>query len=135
MFELCYKQYDFKMTLNACKSFYDDTGLDLQTVFMKYIVACQKTFEMTSMERLVLFSDVFPRAIAVKAMYYIIKEAQDGISIAELEDATFRVGWLPSDESGEKREPWPLVMLSIALKINEQFTKGLEIKKTDTSDK
>lgn len=134
MIKLCYKEYDFKISLNACKVFYDQTGLDLQTVFMKYISFCSKTKDMSLMERLVAFSEVYSRDIASKALYVIIKEAQDGISLAEIEDATYRVSWLINTKDNDISEPWPLVMLDVALQINDYFVESADIKKMDTSE-
>ena len=134
MIKLCYKEYPFKMNLKACKAFYDDTGLDLQTVFMKYIAACSATSEMTLVERLVYFSELYSREIATKALHALIKQEMDGVSLAELEDATYRVGWLQSERNDDISEPWPFVMLTTALDINEYFSGGADAKKTDTSD-
>tara|TARA_R100000951_G_scaffold63787_2_gene53556 strand:- start:1401 stop:1808 length:408 start_codon:yes stop_codon:yes gene_type:complete len=134
MIKLCYKQYPFKVTLKACKAFFDQTGLDLQTVFMKYIVTCSKTTEMGLMERLVAFSELYPRDIATKALYVIIKQEQDGVSLAEVEDATYRVSWLISERDDDISEPWPLVMLDTALQINKYFSENSETKKTVTSE-
>ena len=134
MIKLCYKEYPFKVSLKACKLFYEQTGLDLQTVFMKYIVTCSKTASMGLMERLVVFAELYSREIACKALYIIIKEEQDGVSMAEIEDATFRVSWLINERDDDISEPWPMVMLDTALQINKRLSEDLEVKKTDTSE-
>jgi len=132
MIKLCYKEYPLKMSLNACKVFFDKTGLDLQTVFMKYIAHCSNTSEMKLAERLVSFSELYTRDIASKALHAVIDEATDGIPLAEIEDATYRVGWFESANDDDISEPWPMVMLSTALEINNYFTSNTDVKKSDT---
>jgi len=133
MIKLCYKEYPFKISLNACKVFHDQTKLDLQTVFMKYIAHCHKTTEMELTERLVSFSELYTRDIASKALHVIINEAGDGVPLAEIEDATFRVSWIANIKDDDVSEPWPMVMLDTALQINSYFASNIQAKKTDTS--
>lgn len=130
--KLCYKEYNAKISLKACKVFFDETGLDLQTVFMRYIAHCSKTQGMLLAERLVSFSELYTRDIASKALHSVIID--DNIPLAEIEDATYRVGWLESGRDDDISEPWAMVMLSTALQINDYFTKELAVKKLDTSD-
>lgn len=132
-FSLCYKSYPFKISQGACKRFFEQTGLDLQTVFLTYICKFHETSELKVGDRLVSLSNLYSRDVACKAMYHIIKEEKDGISMAELEDASFRVSWVSSDREDNISEPWPLVMVDIGLKINDFFTKNLTKKKLDTS--
>jgi len=132
-FKLCYKTYPFKISQGACKRFFEKTGLDLQTVFLSYICTFHSSKELPTGERLVALSNIYSRDVACKALYEIIKEEQAGVSVAELEDATFRVGWVSSDRDDDLSEPWPLVMVEIGLKINDYFTEHLNVKKPDTS--
>jgi hypothetical protein len=132
MIKLCYKEYPYKMSLKACKVFFDQTGLDLQTVFMKYIVACSETRDLTPMGRLVYFAEIQTRDIACKALHAVIKQEDGSVPIAEIEDATYRVGWAMSDDDSGMREPWPIVMLQTALEINDYFSSGEVAKKSDT---
>lgn len=134
-FNLCYKSYPFKISQGSCKRFFEKTGLDLQTVFLTYICKFHDTKlrELRAGDRLVELSNLYSRDIACKAMYEIIKEEADGVSIAELEDASFRVSWVESDRDDNLSQPWPLVMVDIGLKINDYFTENLNVKKLDTS--
>lgn len=133
LIKLCYKEYPFKITQNACKKFYEQTGLDLQTVFMKYISACVDTNKLDVTKRLIHFSELYARDIACIAFHCMIQEENKSIPLSEIQDATFRVSWIESKRDDELSEPWPLVMLSTALEINTYFTENLNIKKLDTS--
>ena len=132
MIKLCYKEYPFKISLKACKVFHDQTGLDLQTVFMKYIAVCHKTADMELTERLVFFAELYTRDIASKALHAVIDAETDGVSLAEIEDGTFRVSWIQSTRDDGISEPWPMVMLDTALQINDYFSNNLPVKKPDT---
>jgi len=133
MIKLCYKEYPFKVSLAACKVFHDKTGLDLQTVFMKYIAHCHKTSSMELTERLVSFSELYTRDIACKALHAVIDAATDGVPLAEIEDATFRVSWIANVKDDDISEPWPMVMLNTALEINTYFASNIQTKKPATS--
>lgn len=132
-FKLCYKSYPFKISQGSCKRFFEQTGLDLQTVFLTYICKFHETSKVNTGDRLVALSNLYSRDVACKAMYHMVKEEKDGVSIAELEDASFRVSWVSSDRDDDLSEPWPLVMVEIGLQISEYFTKNLNVKKLDTS--
>lgn len=133
-FKLCYKTYPFKISQGACKGFFEQTGLDLQTVFLTYICSFHESTKEKAGQRLVLLSNLYSRDIACKAMYHMIKSEVKGVSMAELEDATFRVSWVASDRDDDLSEPWPLVMVDIGLQINSFFTENLNVKKQITSE-
>lgn len=134
MIKLCYKEYDYDLNLKAADKFANDTGFDLQTVFMKYIVAASKTVGMGVAERLVYFAELYPRDIACRALHAVISQECDGVSLSEIEDATFRVGWLANNKDTDMQEPWPLVMVTTAMEINTFVMSGDFIKKMDTSE-
>jgi hypothetical protein len=100
---------------------------------MKYIAHCHKTTGMELTERLVSFSELYTRDIACKALHAIIDAETDGVSLAEIEDATFRVSWIANIKDDDLSEPWPMVMLNTALEINSYFASNIQSKKTDTS--
>jgi hypothetical protein len=133
MIKLCYKEYPFKVSFKACKVFHDQTGLDLPTVFMDYIAEYNKTTDMQVAERLVFLAKMYTRDIASKALHAVIDAATDGISLGEIEDAAYRVSWVQSERNDDLSEPWPMVMLSTALEINNLWAKDISVKKTDTS--
>ena len=66
-------------------------------------------------------------------MHSMIREVDKTIPIAEIEDATYRVGWMASDRDDDLSEPWAMVMVSTALQINDYFMDNLNVKKPDTS--
>ncbi|HHZ96944.1 MAG TPA: hypothetical protein EYN67_15650 [Flavobacteriales bacterium] len=132
-FNLCYKTYPFKISQGACKRFFEQTGLDLQTVFITYLCKFHETKGMMSGDRFIALSNLYPRDIACKAMYHMVKEEVTGVSMAELEDASFRVGWTASENDDQLSDPWPLIMVDISVKINTYYSENLDEKKTITS--
>lgn len=131
MIKLCYKEYEWKISNSACKYFFDKTGLDLQTVFGDYIASSIDANGKPLISRMLIFSKLYDRYTASLALYSIIKDSNDGISLSEIEDATFRVSWQLSDRPDELSEPWPIVMLETALEINEYFNANIPKKKAD----
>lgn len=130
MIKLCYKEYSWKISNNACRSFKEKTGKDLNGVFADYIVASINLDQNVSIfERTEIFRKLHSREDACKALHCIIEASQDGISLEEIEDATYRVGWTLSDRPDELSEPWPVVMLDVAFQINSYLNENLPSKK------
>lgn len=135
MIKLCYKEYDYKVNLAACKSFYEQTGTDLQHTLLMYLDACQKSRDQEGvLERMAMFHNVCTFDKATKLIHCLIKQEDKSIPLAEIEDAMFRVSWTPTDQDGELCQPWPLVMLDLATQVNDYFADNLPKKKADTSE-
>lgn len=133
--KLCYKDYDWKLTIGAIKSFRDKTGKDLYGVFAKYITASINLHKDVSIfERNEIFRDLNSRETACQALYFIIKDAQDGVSLDEILDGALRVNWQLSDRPDDLSNPWPVVMLETAWLINEYNNNNIPKKKADTSE-
>jgi hypothetical protein len=132
MIKLCYKDYEWKASNEACKSFFDKTKLDLQTVFGDYIVACMHMPEGTPLfEQMQIYAALHDRKTASIALHTLIKAGGDSSPIEEIYDATHRVGWLVSDRPDDLSEPWPFVMLNTALEMNDYFNSNIPKKKDE----
>lgn len=129
---LCYKPYEFKISLAACKAFFDATGKDLQCTLLNYLQACQDSQGMDIVARMAYFHKVCDFETASHAIYSLVRTENKNIPLAEIQDGMFRVSWLPSDRADELSEPWPLVMLDIATQINDYFSENMPVKKKDT---
>lgn len=134
MIKLCYKEYDYKVNLAACKSFYEQTGTDLQHTLLLYLGACNKSMGQELIERMATFHNVCSFDKAAKLIHCLIKQKDTSIPLAEIEDAMFRVSWTPTDQDSDLCQPWPLVMIDIATQINDYFADNLPKKKADTSE-
>ena len=134
MIKLCYKEYDYKISLAACKSFFDKTGLDLQIVLADYIRANMSEGNQTLLDRIVTLGKLYSREVVNYALHAVIKPCHDEVSIDEICDATYRVGWQLSDRPDQLSEPYPIVMLSLALDYNAYCNTNLpESKKKVTA--
>jgi hypothetical protein len=118
------------MNLAACKSFYEQTGKDLTYVLMRYLEACRETVGQGPLERLKYFFGLEPAEDISKLFHCLIKQENKNIPLAEIQDAMFRVSWIPTDEDGDMCEPWPLVVVDLATQVNEYFSQ-LDKKKAD----
>lgn len=135
MIKLCYKEYDWKISNGACRSFKEQTGKDLKGFFADYIVASLNLPDRVSLfERTEIFRALHSREDACKALHCVISASQDGVSIAEIEDATYRVGWTLSDRPDDLSEPWPIEVLRLALDVNKYLSENIPKKKADIKD-
>lgn len=131
MIKLCYKEYDYKINLAACKKFYEQTGKDLTYTLMRYLDACRATREMSATERLTYFMGIESFENISKLFHCLITQVDKSLPLAEIQDAMFRVSWIPSDRDDDMSEPWPLVVVVLATEVNEYFSE-LDKKKVDT---
>jgi hypothetical protein len=129
--KICYKKYDCKLSVGACKYFTDKTGLDLQTVFGDYVEKSIELQGVSLISRMQSLSRLYNREIASLALYSIIKPENESVDLCEIEDATFRVSWQLSDRPDDLSEPWPIIMLQVGFDINEYFNNNIPKKKAD----
>lgn len=123
MIKLCYKEYDYKITLGACKSFFEQTGKDLQYSLLLYLEACTTSKELPTISRLRVFHGLLSFKDASILLHSVIKQASDGVPLAEIQDAMYRVSWMPTESEDGLCEPWPLVMVELATEANIYFSE------------
>tara|TARA_R110002096_G_C14367135_1_gene704515 strand:- start:289 stop:711 length:423 start_codon:yes stop_codon:yes gene_type:complete len=128
--KLSWKTYPFKINNAACKSFYDLTGMDLQSVLIDHLEVVGNSSAKSLMARMSELQKVCGRFIAAKAIHCLVKQENKNIPLAEIEDATFRVGWLPTDDESGMVEPWCIVMVDIATQVNQYYTENIPTKKS-----
>jgi hypothetical protein len=133
MIKLCYKEYEYKITLGACKYFFEQTGKDLQYSLLLYLEACDTTRKMASISRLRLFHGLMSAKDASYLFYSVIKQTSSAASLEEIQDAMHRVSWMPTESEDGLCEPWPLIMLELATNANIYFSE-IAKKKVDTED-
>tara|TARA_R110000851_G_C12929214_1_gene551100 strand:+ start:103 stop:501 length:399 start_codon:yes stop_codon:yes gene_type:complete len=124
MIKLCYKSYEYKLNLSACKFFHEKTGKDLQYTLLLFLDACRTSAKMEYIERLKLFHGVISFKEASILFYSLIKETDKSIPIDEIEDAMFRVSWIPSKvDDADLCQPWPLVLVDLATQVSEYYAE------------
>jgi hypothetical protein len=123
MIKLCYKEYDYKITLGACKYFHEQTGKDLQHSLLLYLEACAITRDMESISRLRYFHGLLSFKDASILFYSVIKQTESNIPLAEIQDAMYRVSWMPTESEDGLCEPWPLIMLELSTEANTYFSQ------------
>lgn len=128
MIKLCYKEYQVKMTLGAMKQFKQATGKDLWCSLLLFLEAFYASKDLSILSRCTRMYEVMDFETASQVFHALINASGDKTSLAEIEDAMFRVGWLPSVKDDDFAEPWPLVMVALASECDRQL-KVQEAKK------
>jgi hypothetical protein len=121
MIKLCYKSYPYKMTLGAMKQFKQSTGNDLWCKLLQFMECYAETSGEPVVTRMRRLYEVIDFEAASHLFYSLIRAEDKSIPIEEIEDAMFKVGWLPTQREGDMSEPWPLVLVVVAHEINKQF--------------
>ena len=122
------------MSLGAMKKFKQSTDRDLWHLMISFIEAYARSLDeniITKMKMLYSVCDFETASIAIHCML-----EDKSIPLDEIQDAMFRVGWMPNqDEDSEMSEPWPLMIVSMAYEIDQQFNDvNGKKKEADTSE-
>lgn len=130
-FYLCFKEYNYKLNLAACKSFYEQTGKDLNYTLLRYLNSCRESAKADTATRLQMMFGLEDFAVIAKLLHCLITQEHQEVPLEEIEDAMFRVGWMPTNSDTGKCEPWPLVVTLIATQVSEYYSL-LDKKKATT---
>lgn len=103
------------------KQFKQATGKDLWCTLLQFMEAFADTKDASLVARMRKLYEVVDFETASHIFYSLIRAEDTSIPLQEIEDAMFRVGWLPTDRPGDMSEPWPFVLVPLAHEINKQF--------------
>ena len=124
------------MTLGAMKQFKGATGKDLWHTLIAFLDDWMKSEKESTLSRCRGVYSVVDFGTAAELIHALVRTENKSIPIAEIEDAMFRVGWLPTDLEDSNINPYPLILVSIAHQINESFSvEAEEVKKSHAATK
>ena len=129
--KLCYKDYPIKMSLGAIKQFKQATGYDLWSTLLQFIDVFHATQGDTIIGRMKTLYDVCDFETGSHMFHALIQAEDKSIPLEEVQDAMFRVGWLPHERDDDMSDPWALVAISAANEIDTQFKRITSKKKAD----
>ena len=132
-FKLAYKTYNFGISLASCKSFTDSTGLDLHCVLMDYIYTYTNLTGEPELKKVSELGKLYSRDIACN-LFSAITDKELNIPIEEFQDATYRTSWVQSSNVDGFSEPWPLVIVGVAMDVNKYISENIHVKKKDISE-
>ena len=132
MIKLAYQEYDYKMSLAAMRQFKEATGKDLWHTLLSLIEAQADEIEKKSstLQLLAALSGVVDFDTGAEIFHSLLTDRGGKVRKDDIEDAMFRVGWLPSKTEDGMTEPYPLVILQIAVGVNAQMQKRVQKKKS-----
>lgn len=118
-FNLCYKDYPCKMSLEAMKEFEESTGKCLWNTLIKFIERFQSSRSngdsiattLAKVGAVASFSD------CAQMFYCMAKQCNSQLKISEIEDAMYHSGMFPSDDL--KMQPYQFVMSALSVDVLE----------------
>ena len=118
------------MSLGAMKQFKAATGKDLWCTLLQFMEVYAESGEQSIVVRMRKLYEIVDFETAAQLFYALIRAEDNSVPLQEIEDAMFKVGWLPTVRAGDMSEPWPLVLVPVAHDINKQFeTDANSVKK------
>lgn len=103
------------------KQFKAETGKDLWCTLLQFMEVFANTKDDSLIVRMRKLYEIVDFETAAHLFHSLIRAEDKSIPLAEIEDAMFKVGWLPTDRDGDMSEPWPFVLVPVAHAINKQF--------------
>ena len=119
------------MSLGAMRRFKEATGKGLWSFLQGHINnyikvsggsvfdVCHKLHELSD------FDD------AAQAFYCMAKECNSHLTLDEIEDAMFHVGWRPSERDDDMSDPYCIVLYQLALDVDASFEEIVSKKKSE----
>ena len=129
MIKLCYKEYDFKLSLKAIKGFKKDTREDLMFTLSRVLECWSNNSDLSVRARINELYLCCDFELAAYAFYHLIRGSDSSIPLSEIEDAMFRVGITPNKVDDELCQPWTLVLVGVAESVESEYSEGVPQKK------
>ena len=125
MIKLCYQEYETSVTLASHREFLKRNGQSLGYYIGKALIAASSARGLDIVEQMQVIKEAVPFGVALD-IFDVITDKE--VSKDELEDAMFRVDWLPTDREGDMAEPWTFVLANFATEYSEIY-KDITVKK------
>lgn len=126
MIKLCYQKYDTSVNLAAHREFLKRQGHSLGYYIGKAIIASAEGVDSGVAVQMSNIAEAVPFGVALDIFDVITDK---GVPKEEIEDAMFRVDWIPTDRNGDMSEPWTFVLARLAGEYSEIYNDITEKKK------
>ena len=102
------------------KQFKQNAGIDLWGLLLTFIDVQSTTKNLDLVERMRKLYEICDFETASFAIHALIEDKS--IPLEEIQDAMFRVGWLPTLREGDWSEPWPIVLVLAGVEVDKQLS-------------
>ena len=133
IFRLCFKDYKFKPSIKAMKDFKEATGKDLWSSLVAYMgtFTNSRASDDSVADTMAKLAQVLDFTDAAILFYCLAVQENKALQLAEIEDACFHAGILPSQRADDMSEPYPFVLYRLALDVQKYHVEEtLDEKKT-----
>lgn len=121
-FQLCYKEYDYKITWSAKRDFKRETGRGLWSTLQGILGVVKANKDRPIMELMEAIGVHIDDVDGAILLWILAKQCNPALQLAEIADACDRVGWRPIlDDGDDYAQPYTLVLYSIVLDIDAQY--------------
>jgi hypothetical protein len=125
MIKLCYQEYSTKVTFDAHKEFLSRQGQSLGYYIGKALLATINSQGLGIVEQMAAVKEAVPYEVALDVFDCVTDK---GATKQILDDAMFRVDWMPTEREGDYAEPWTFALSKLATEYGAMYN-GLAVKK------
>lgn len=126
MIKLCYQEYETSLTLGDFREFEKRQGNSLGFYLGEAANAFFLTEGQSAMSRMQAIKRAVPFHVALDIFDCVTDK---GVTKQILEDAMWRVDWIPTERDGEMSEPWTAVLVDYALNGFTQYMTEITVEK------
>ena len=112
-FILCFKEYPFKMSINAMKEFERETGKCMWSTIVEFVAQYMTNRDQSVAVLLAKLGQVMSFQDTAHFLHCLAKQENSKVSLSEIEDAMFHCGMSPNDAHGKQLQPWQLVATDV----------------------
>lgn len=110
------------MNLDAMRQFRSKTGKDLWHTLISFLETYVENQEKPVLTLMKALYNTVDFETAAHILHALAQQEDKSIEFEQIQDAMFRVGWRPvEDENSEFIQPYTVVLVDIANKIDAQF--------------
>ena len=130
--KFCYKEYQFKLSMDAARKFEQDTGKDLLVVLMSYLECFHTASGGLEMSRALKLRSLHSEDTAARMFHALFKAGGESVDVQEVADAMYRVQWRPvEDDASDMYEPWTYTAVLMASQVDKQLMEVAKSKKAE----
>lgn len=117
--KLCYKEYPLRDTLGAFRKYEEACGGDLESDLYECVAIWLADDGLTKLDKFTRIGKAIGRKKAALAIWCLANAENNLLTLSEIEDATFRAGFLDA-EPDEWNQPWPMLTVLVGLRLSSR---------------
>ncbi len=120
-FQLCYKDYEYKITWAAKREFKRETGRGLWSTLQGVMGVVRQNGEGSVLDLMAAIGKHIDDVDGAILLWVLAKQCNSALSLGEIADACDRVGWRPVSDDSAYAQPYTYVLYLMLIDIDQMY--------------